>query len=70
MEDKILQNILQHLEGMKRPELGNEEIKGLKKEYDEKIERLLKDQEMSLRAEMDRKLHEKDLELKKMIGEL
>ena len=55
---------------MKKAQLPNEEIKSIKKEYDEKIERLLKDQEMSLRVEMDRKLREKHLELKKMIAEL
>lgn len=31
---------------------------------------MLKDQEVNLRVQMDKKLHEKDMEVKKMIAEL
>ena len=45
-------------------------IDKLKKEYDEKLENMLRIQEVNLRAEMNDKLASKDLELKKMIAEL
>ena len=70
MEDKILANILDHINSIKKSALDSDQIQKLKVEYDEKLNIKLKDQEINLRVEMDRKLHEKDMELKKMIADL
>jgi hypothetical protein len=48
--------------------ISQQELLAMKKEYDEKLKYLLKDQEIKLRVEMESKLFEKDVELKKMIA--
>ncbi len=50
------------------PDTNN--IQKMKKQYEEKLEKMLKIQQVNLRAEMYDKLAQKDIELKKMIAEL
>lgn len=65
-----MNNILNSINQIKKTQIGDSEITKLKKEYDEKLEIMMKNQEINLRVEMDKKLHEKDMEVKKMIAEL
>lgn len=65
-----MNNILNSINQIKKTQIGDGEITKLKKEYDEKLEIMMKNQEVNLRVEMDKKLHEKDMEVKKMIAEL
>ncbi len=61
MENNILNNILNHINSIKKPEIDSDQLTKLRFEYDEKLNLMLKDQEINLRVEMDKKLHEKDM---------
>lgn len=50
LEDKILANILDHINNMKKPAVDSDQIQKLKAEYDEKLNIMLKDQEINLRV--------------------
>jgi len=50
LEDKILANILDHINTMKKPEVNSDQIHKLKAEYDEKLNIMLKDQEINMRV--------------------
>ena len=68
LEDNILKNLMAHVTNLQRNSSYLDEVAKVKQDYEQKMVEKLRVQEVDLRAEMNQKLSEKDLELRKMIA--
>ena len=68
LEDNILKNLMAHVTNLQRNSSYLDEVAKVKQDYEQKMVEKLRVQEVDLRAEMNQRLSEKDLELRKMIA--